>query len=290
MPTLAKIVLPVDFSERSHGAARYARALALHFESEVILAHALALLVSDLGAMEITGSVLADLYRTRAGEGQRQLDEFAKAELSGVRTRSLVLQGDPASEIVRLAHDEDASLIAMPTHGYGPFRRFILGSVAAKVLHDSDCPVWTGVHMEAASAEAAIPFRRILCALDLASQSAKTLGWAAWLSREFQASLTLIHAITAHPGALIEGVGPWPEDMREIAEEDLLTLQRDAGVEWADALLEAGEAARVICSAAARLRADILVIGRSSASGAFGRLRATAYSIIRQSPCPVVSV
>jgi hypothetical protein len=52
--------------------------------------------------------------------------------------------------IVEFAHNNNITLIAMPTHGYGLFRRFLLGSVTAKVLHDADCPIWTGVHMEAA--------------------------------------------------------------------------------------------------------------------------------------------
>jgi hypothetical protein len=34
-------------------------------------------------------------------------------------------------------------MILMPTHGYGPFRQMLLGSVTAKVLHDSKCPVLT---------------------------------------------------------------------------------------------------------------------------------------------------
>jgi nucleotide-binding universal stress UspA family protein len=46
----------------------------------------------------------------------------------------------------------------------------------------------------------------------------------------------------------------------------------------------------VVCTAAERLGADVLVVGRGSAAGMFGRLRTNAYSIIRQSPCPVVSV
>ena len=49
-------------------------------------------------------------------------------------------------------------------------------------------------------------------------------------------------------------------------------------------------AAKVICAAAARVQADALVIGRGSAAGLFGRLRTNAYAIIRQAPCPVVSV
>jgi nucleotide-binding universal stress UspA family protein len=46
----------------------------------------------------------------------------------------------------------------------------------------------------------------------------------------------------------------------------------------------------VVAQLAGKLKADLLVIGRKSASGVLGRLDMTAYSIIRQSPCPVVSV
>ena len=61
------------------------------------------------------------------------------------------------------------------------------------------------------------------------------------------------------------------------------------GVE-APVLLQAGDPAQVVTNLALRERADVLVIGRGSAAGVFGRLRANAYAIIRQSPCPVVSV
>ena len=81
----------------------------------------------------------------------------------------------------------------------------------------------------------------------------------------------------------------WRAGLLEAAEEEILMLQRDSGVE-AEVLLESGEPAKVICSAAARIAADVLVIGRSTEGGTFGRLRTIAYAIIRQSPCPVVSV
>ena len=289
MPSLAKLLLPVDFSERSAGAARYARALAVHFHSELLLVHVLSPLYSDMGGMEVTGSMLVDVYRTRADGAERELEAFASSHLAGLPVRRLVLHGDPASEVVKLAHEEGAGLIAMPTHGYGPFRRFILGSNTAKVLHDADCPVWTGVHMEAAPDSDPIPFRRVLCALDLGSHSARTLDWAAWLSREFQAVLTIVHAVTAHAESLDEPDRSWRAGIREAAEEELRKLQREAGTD-AEVLLDTGDPAKLICSVAARLAADVLVIGRGSAAGSFGRLRTNAYAIIRQSPCPVVSV
>jgi nucleotide-binding universal stress UspA family protein len=287
MNSLAKILLPIDFSERSALAVRYAREPALQFHSELILAHVLPPLHSEYG-MQIAGSMLVDVYRSRTHQAEQELDAFESDALAGLNVRRVLLHGDPAAKIVEFAREEHVDLIAMPTHGYGQFRRFILGSNTAKVLHDADCPVWTGVHIQEATPVAA-PFRHILCAVDLGPQSARTLAWASWLQREFQGHLTLIHAIAAHDEALNEPDIKWRTGIREIAEEELLRLQREIGSET-DLLLEAGEPARIICSAAARVGAGTVVIGRGSAAGDFGRLRTNSYAIIRQSPCPVVSV
>jgi nucleotide-binding universal stress UspA family protein len=54
--------------------------------------------------------------------------------------------------------------------------------------------------------------------------------------------------------------------------------------------VEAGDPAAVVCDAARERKADLLVIGRSASEGVLGRLRAQAYSMIRQSPCPVISI
>jgi nucleotide-binding universal stress UspA family protein len=82
---------------------------------------------------------------------------------------------------------------------------------------------------------------------------------------------------------------PCGPDAQLSAGEELRALQASSGA-GADVLLESGEPAETICDAAARLKSDVLVIGRGSAAGVFGRLRTNAYAIIRQSPCPVVSV
>ena len=55
----------------------------------------------------------------------------------------------------------------MPTHGRGPFRRFVLGSVTAKVLHDAPCPVWTSAHLDENSTPMPSNLSNILCAVDL---------------------------------------------------------------------------------------------------------------------------
>jgi nucleotide-binding universal stress UspA family protein len=277
MQFLSRILLPVDFSERSVGAAHYAGSLACHFRCELVLLHVLVPPQYEFGAVDIAGSMLAELCRDRVQQANSEMGEFLAAELAGLNVRRVVLEGDPSSSIVNFAHNEHCDLIVMPTHGYGPFRRFILGSVTAKVLHDADCPVWTGVHLEDARAALSIPIGNILCAVDLGPQSGKTIAWAGHMAREFGARLTLLHALPCGP------------DIRLAAGEELRMLQAAAGVET-DSLLEAGEPSQVICDATSRLRSDVLVIGRGSAAGVYGRLRTNAYALIRQSPCPVVSV
>jgi nucleotide-binding universal stress UspA family protein len=282
------VLLPIDFSERSVGVARYAGALAAHFGSELTLLHVLTPLQYEYGALEIGGAMLTELYRSRSEQATRELTNFLAGELTGPNVRRMVLEGDPAAKIVELAHGApDQTVILMATHGYGPFRRFILGSTTAKVLHDADCPVWTGVHLEGAPALASIPFRKILCAVDLGQQSSKTLCWAARLAQEFGSQLHLVHSTGASPDSA-EAAG-WQAAVHRSADEELQRLQKFVGVEAAISV-ESGEAGKVICATAGRVGADLLVIGRGSAAGVFGRLRTNAYAIIRESPCPVVSV
>jgi len=277
MQSVSHILLPVDFSERSVGAAHYAGSLAGHFGCQLTLLHVLVPPQYEFGAVDIAGSMLAELCRDRAEQARKDIQTFLAPGLAGLRVRRVVLEGDPAGTIVEFAHNERVDLIVMPTHGYGPFRRFMLGSNTAKVLHDADCPVWTGVHMEDAPTAPSIAVRNVLCAVDLGQQSSKTLFWAARLAQEFGARLTLLHVTACGPG------------VNDAASEELRRLQGFVGAE-ADLEIENGEPARVICAAAERLKADVLVIGRGSAAGVFGRLRTNAYAIIRQSPCPVVSV
>jgi nucleotide-binding universal stress UspA family protein len=205
--------------------------------------------------------------------------------------RRLLLQGDPAREIVECARREQVSLIMMPTHGYGPFRRMLLGSVTAKVLHDADCPVWTAAHVETPPAgEAAI--RRIMCAVDLKPGSASALDWPARLAAELGAGLTLVHSLVElDPRTQGYYLSPeWRKFLVDAAEREIGALQKEAGTA-AEVHLTMGPAAKAVCEDARTAQADLLVIGRGlDAGGVLGRLTSQAYAIIRQSPCPVVSV
>jgi nucleotide-binding universal stress UspA family protein len=278
----------VDFSERSAGAVRYAALLARHFASELTLLHVFAPPQLEFGDAAGPDSMLSELYRNRAREVAHELDQFLTQELAGVNVRRVAGEGDAAHRIVEYAHQQHASLIVMATHGYGPFRRFILGSNTAKVLHDADCPVWTGAHLEQAPA-AAYGLRRIVCAVDLGPQSRKTVEWAMGMQTEFAAELTLVHATTPISDDPEAMAAEWLARMRQNAEAELRSLQRETQANAA-LVVERGEPAHVISAVASRTNADLVVIARGSAAGVFGRLRTNAYAIIRQSPCPVASV
>jgi nucleotide-binding universal stress UspA family protein len=287
MRPLSKILVPVDFSERSVGAARFARRLAGPSHAESILLHVAVPTPFQLGPMEMASMPVPEVYRSQLEMFRKDLDALRDSELVGMPVRTVLLEGDPATRIVDFAHREEVGLIMMPTHGYGPFRRFILGSNTAKVLHDADCPVFTGVHLSEAP-PSAIELRHVLCAVDLGPQSVPALKWADWLRSTFGARLTVMHATASVPPS--ENEEALRATLRWGAEKELGRVVSESGASAPDLLVEAGEPAHAICGAAARLKADALVIGRGSAAGVFGRLRTNAYAIIRQSPCPVVSV
>src|SRR5690349_16962704 len=194
MPSLSKTLLPVDFSERSLGAARYAKILADRYHSEITLLHVVTPVRYEFGALEGC-AMMSEIYSDRVQQCEETLSGFLQDELAGCEVRRVLLEGDAAEQIVDFAHAEQTGLIVMPTHGYGTFRRFILGSNTAKVLHDAECPVWTGVHIQDAPPNGTVAINRILCAIDLGSQTCRTLTWAAGLQRQFGAKMTVMHAL-----------------------------------------------------------------------------------------------
>jgi nucleotide-binding universal stress UspA family protein len=74
-----------------------------------------------------------DTYLTRV---QARLSE------KGIDVATRIVSGDPAARIVDLARQEKADLIAMSTHGRSGIARWVLGSVADKILHESKIPMW----------------------------------------------------------------------------------------------------------------------------------------------------
>ena len=284
-----KILFPIDFSDRCRGAAHYVEAVAGQFGSKVILLNVLETSIGQPGDLDFGGLTTSLHWEDRTVRAQEALDRFLNDELSHLEVERRLEAGDPARTIVKVAHDENVDLIMMPTHGYGGFRRFVLGSVTAKVLHDARCPVWTGVHMEDAPPLSAIVVRNIVCALDLTENSKPAFAAAVQLAKEYGAKLTFTHAV---PGS--EAL---PEKLMDMelrqhlmrgARLQLETQCAEAGV-TASVCIDVGDVHKVVAACTKAHNAEMLVIGRGHHSG-FGRLRTHSYSIIRESPCPVISI
>jgi len=140
-PAFHRIVVPTDFSACAEAA--WAAALRAGGPSaEIVLVH---VLVDTPRFAEGAGG--ADLRETLDSARQwatRELDQrVSTARASGVSARAALRTGVPHEEILRLASEERADLIAIGTHGRGGLERALLGSVADRVIRLASCPVLT---------------------------------------------------------------------------------------------------------------------------------------------------
>jgi nucleotide-binding universal stress UspA family protein len=208
---------------------------------------------------------------------------------SGNHVRREIVEGDPAEEIVRRAHDDQFDLIVMPTRGASPLRRWLMiGSVTSKVLQGAECPVLAatnfGKHYNPEQVH------HIVGAVDLGLQTQHVLRWSAALAKYYGAPLSVVHAMPDVGTANEDFFDPsWRMTLRTNLREKIETLMRENQVQGS-IIIESGDAHKVVSKVATDLGASIVVIGRGASSDLLGRLRAQAYEIIRRSPCPVLSV
>jgi nucleotide-binding universal stress UspA family protein len=151
--------------------------------------------------------------------------------------------------------------------------------------------VMTTQHAEAISPRP-LEHREYACAIGLSADSARVLGIATQFAEAFHANLSIIHAIpAAQPGLPIQlDLEERVQSMEtQAACERFRELQEAVG-SHARVTIAVGPIKEALIEAARRLQADLLVIGRSSQPGAQGRLRDLTYAVVRDAPCPVVSV
>jgi nucleotide-binding universal stress UspA family protein len=189
-----------------------------------------------------------------------------------------------------VAREHGFDLIVMPTHA-GVFRRMLLGSTTAKVLDDADCMVLTTQHAETITPRP-LEHRVWVCAIGLSPDSERVLRIATQWAETAHATLSLIHAIpSAQPGLPVKlDLEERIESMeKKAARERVRELQSVVG-SHARVSIAAGPIKDALVETARRLHADALIIGRSSQPGVQGRLRDLTYAVIRDAPCPVLSV
>jgi len=288
MRAFQKILFPVDLSDSCTATAPFVEAMARKYSAEATLLHVLEMpsgLIPDWYGGTLPVIDTRTIWKAETEAAQSYLmDRF-----SGLKAHRVVVEGNAAQAIDDYARENGTDLIMIPTHGYGLFRTLLLGSVTAKVLHDTPCPVWTGVHVEDTAAVSP-EFATIMCGVDRTEDSVATMRFACRLAHDNHARLFLVHAV---PGAEVAPEKYFDTDLRLYLEQDarknIAQLQETAGVA-APLCLGAGEVSHVVRDSALGHSADLIVIGRGRATRTLGRLRSNVYSIIRDAPCPVISV
>jgi len=129
-----RILVPLDGSELSEVVFPYARELAERLGLEVILFHVYS--AEESGELPLHRAYIEH----KAEVISRQSAESPTGE--AIQVRGELVAGYPAAEILRYAEESDIDLILMATHGRSGIRRWVMGSVADKVLQASSVPVW----------------------------------------------------------------------------------------------------------------------------------------------------
>ena len=156
MPEFKRIIYASDFSPASLAAFPHALGLARLAGAELTILH---VLPSTVGLLSIDGGyvpqdVWDSTYAALRAEASQETDRLVKQAVdAGVRASVSIVDGGAADEqIVRAARDVKADLLVLGTHGRTGVAKLLLGSVAARVVATSPCPVLTVRPAEAGEA------------------------------------------------------------------------------------------------------------------------------------------
>jgi len=140
-----RILHATDFSPASRAAFRKAIELAKGDRAELVIAHVLApVMPPAVDGAYVSPKVYEEMDAASRRYGTRHLDALVKAaRKAGVRARALLLDGVAHDRIVAAAKKVGARMIVMGTHGRSGLARFVLGSVASRVVSHARCPVLT---------------------------------------------------------------------------------------------------------------------------------------------------
>ncbi|HUI84570.1 MAG TPA: universal stress protein [Candidatus Binatia bacterium] len=197
-----------------------------------------------------------------------------------------LLEGDVAQSLLDFAHQKQIDIIVLGTHGRGGLGRAMLGSVAERVFRSSPIPVLTVGPGCCRPVQALAP-ANILVAADFSPASRRAAQYGATLARRHNSRLTLLHVLDPKQ---LEGIPDRARVIREIEMKLAALVGPDAPSQHAQ-LVEAGRVVPTIRKVAAGLAADLLVIGVRSSAGVIERLLwPNAYAIVREAPCPVLTV
>jgi nucleotide-binding universal stress UspA family protein len=283
-----KVIAALDGSELSEASLRYIP------------------LLGAIGNLDVTLVGVVETYREAEGlkgaeahvERERNLLEAylerTASDFSaklGAPVRPLVRVGAPADEIITAAHESDAALLVLTTHGRSGLGRWAIGSVADKLLHHADRNILV-IGPQAAGRDQAPPVRQVLVPLDGSGMAEQALPVALAWAKAFSARLHLVRVVTL-PVMSAETMTMGPDlfdAMREAAAGYLAELKERIGAKEAATAVPAGPIAEQLSNYGQENAIDLVVM---TSHGRGGLLRSVLGSVtdrMLHGPAPVLVV
>lgn len=280
-----RILFPVDYSDRCRSVVPYVNDMVEHFSASLAVVHA-----HGVGAPRFSDLDVADPEwpKTVQALEAKRLKGFVDDVFPGKRVESHLEIGEPDHVIASVVQHQGADLVMMPTHGRGPMRRLLLGSVTAKVLHDVSAAVWTAGENELRSG--ARPYKNIVCAVDLGDETETVARAAVALASSFHAGLSLVHVVEIPPPNLEVDFTAFKQDLIDAANFGFADLKNKLGIDVPHTASVAPLTADGIRDEAVARKADLIVVGRGRAQGGVSRIWSRLYNIVCDAPCPVLSI
>ena len=143
-----RIVCPVDFSESSLHALKYATSLAHEADGQLTIVHVVAHELEYTGDIEYsTGMTVGDFLKEREETLRGRLREAVASASKFCRVDSSLAHGKPWREVLRIAAERRSDLIVMGVQGRGAVDLLLFGSTTQHVVREASCPVLTLRHV-----------------------------------------------------------------------------------------------------------------------------------------------
>ena len=293
-PWYPSILCPVDFSDASRVALRYAVAIASHFGATVTLLTVNDPVVAESADLKLGANWLAD--RCQAELESEVAKAFAGRTLKNVRISCAVSSGMPASEILRIARERHIDLIVMSSRGLSGVRKLFFGATTERVLRDTTVPVLVTPPAGPAPftlEEMAASVRRVLVPLDLTSASERLARIASGIGSAIGAPLLLLHVV--EPLRLpVPMQMPLPNvDVERRAQADQQLTEITATVASAvkvEALTAFGDGAEEIAKVAIDRQVGLIVMGLHASSASGTRMGSVTYRVLCLSHALVLAI
>jgi nucleotide-binding universal stress UspA family protein len=288
------ILCPVDFSEHSAHALRYAAALAGMARATLTVAW-----VTD-PLLDRAAAVYA--LDPRGEQTHADLREFVSGALPrGVpwlpEPHLVISVGPPDREILKIARKQHADLIVVGTHGLSGYRKMFFGSTTERVLRHTTIPVLAVPIPDGAlalSSEAPhLQVGPIVVAIDLSEESRALAGFGARLATALSAHPLFAHVVPSDsgPARWRSAVEAHHRSMLDDAQRELSRLAAETGEGTAETVVLPGHPAEQIAALAATRHAGLIVMGLMSWTGRLApRPGSIAYRVLIVTPTPVLAV